>query len=308
MLPQMMEFARRGWAAATVMRRGYGLSGGEWAEGFRSCDHADYVDAGRASAADLKAAFAALAQRADIDNQHMIAVGVSAGGFATVALTADPPPVLIAAISFAGGRGSQSADQVCDAPALIEAFRTFGKTSRVPMLWVYAENDHFFGPALAQQFRQAFTQGGGTAIFDRVGPFGEDGHHLFSAQGRPIWTPLVDEFLAREHLPRTTPLLPAFASPRLSPPSELSAGGRKDFENYLAAFPHKAFAVASDGSYGWRTARRSADDARQAALDLCAKHTDDRCRVYAVDDDYAGKESHAAPGIVQGIHVDSWHH
>lgn len=51
MLPQMMEFARRGFTAATVMRRGYGASGGSWAESFGPCDHADYLDAGRASAA-----------------------------------------------------------------------------------------------------------------------------------------------------------------------------------------------------------------------------------------------------------------
>ena len=42
------------------------------------------------------------------------AVGVSAGGFATVALTASAPQGLVAAINFAGGRGSLSADEVCE--------------------------------------------------------------------------------------------------------------------------------------------------------------------------------------------------
>ena len=32
MLPQALEFARRGWAALIVMRRGYGSSDGGWAE------------------------------------------------------------------------------------------------------------------------------------------------------------------------------------------------------------------------------------------------------------------------------------
>jgi dienelactone hydrolase len=285
MLPQMMEFARRGWAAATVMRRGYGLSGGGWAESFGPCDSADYVRAGRAAAADLRAAFATLSRRADIDPQRMIAVGVSAGGFATVALTENPPPGLVAAISFAGGRGSESADEVCDEPALIDAFRTFGQSSRVPMLWVYAANDHFFGPQLAAQLQQAFVEAGGRVTFDHAAAFGSDGHMLFSAQGRPIWTPLVDAFLARQHLPHTR-LLPAYASPSLAPPRQLSASGRKDFAAYLAAFPHKAFAVSDDGAYGWRTARRSADEASRAALDLCGAHAE-ACHVYAVDDGYA---------------------
>ena len=289
MLPQMMEFARRGWAAATVMRRGYGLSGGGWAESFGPCDKADYIHAGRAGAADLRAAFAVLSQRPDIDARHMIAVGVSAGGFATVALTENPPPGLVAAISFAGGRGSESADQVCDAPALIEAFRTFGQHTHTPMLWVYASNDHFFGPLLADQFRQAFAAGGAPVTFVHAAAFGADGHMLFSAQGRPVWTPLVDAFLRRQGLLDRAPLLPPYGSAPLRPPAVLSASGRKDFAAYLAAFPHKAFAVGGDGAYGWRTARRSAAEASRAALDLCGAHAS-ACHVYAVDDGYAATQ------------------
>jgi hypothetical protein len=38
---------------------------------------------------------------------------------------------------------------------LVRAFAQFGKISRVPMLWVYALNDHYFGPGLAAQFYRA---------------------------------------------------------------------------------------------------------------------------------------------------------
>src|SRR5208283_1257414 len=133
---QALEFARRGWAVVIVMRRGYGGSDGGWAEGFGPCDNANYIAAGTAGATDLKTTLDFVSHRPDIDPTHMIAVGVSAGGFATVALTADPPPGLIAAISFAGGRGSQESDQVCGPDRLIEAFRTYGGRSRIPMLWV----------------------------------------------------------------------------------------------------------------------------------------------------------------------------
>ena len=47
MLAQLSAFARRGFVAAAVMRRGYGTSPGGWAEGFGPCDHADYLAAGR---------------------------------------------------------------------------------------------------------------------------------------------------------------------------------------------------------------------------------------------------------------------
>ena len=54
MLPQALEFARRGWAAAIVMRRGYGGSDGGWAETFGPCDNPNYIAAGKAGAADLR--------------------------------------------------------------------------------------------------------------------------------------------------------------------------------------------------------------------------------------------------------------
>ena len=64
--------------------------------------------AANASAADLRAAVDAMNRRADVTTQGMIAAGVSAGGFASIALSADPPPGLAAVINFAGGRGSRA--------------------------------------------------------------------------------------------------------------------------------------------------------------------------------------------------------
>jgi dienelactone hydrolase len=287
MLPQLMEFARRGFAAATVMRRGYGTSGGGWAETYGSCSSPDYVAAGRAAAADLKATIAALSKREDIDPDHMLSIGVSAGGFATVALTEDPPPGLVAAISFAGARGSTSADTVCKPSALIDAFHTFGSHSRVPMLWVFAENDHFFGPRLADQLQHAFTEGGGKVDFKHIAAFGTDGHGVFSAAGRPVWTPLVDVFLKQQMLQNGDRIRPLPALARLRPPAQLSASGRGNFQTYLAAAPHKAFAVSAKGAYGWRTAQRSERDARDGAMKLCAQSSTGPCRIYAIDDAYA---------------------
>src|SRR5581483_1350900 len=53
--PQAVAFARRGWAVIAVMRRGYGSSQGEWAEGYGSCLEPDYARAGRAGASDIAA-------------------------------------------------------------------------------------------------------------------------------------------------------------------------------------------------------------------------------------------------------------
>jgi dienelactone hydrolase len=286
MLPQAVEFARRGWAAAIVMRRGYGGSDGGWAEAFGDCANPNYLAAGIAGAADLKTALEFLSHRPDIDPAHMIAVGVSAGGFATVALTADPPPGLDAAISFAGGRGSQESDQVCRPDRLVDAFGAFGKRSRVPMLWVYAANDHFFGPPLAQRLKDAFTSGGGVVDFVSAPAFGNDGHGLFSPAGIPIWTDYVDAFLKQQNLVmRDTPL--SIPQPALTPPEILSANGRKAFETYLIDAPHKAFALSADGSFGWRSGVRTIAEAQAGALQFC-RQSGATCAVVFVDDAAVG--------------------
>jgi len=282
MLPQALEFARRGFAAVVLMRRGYGSSDGNWAEDYGSCGDADYVAAGAASAADLKRAIAFLAGRPDVDTSRTIGIGVSAGGFATVALAADAPAGLVAAINFAGGRGSLRDDEVCRPDRLIEAYRVFGAHARIPMLWVYADNDHFFGPSLAQKFKAAFTGSGGSVDFVEAPAFGSDGHGLFSPAGIPAWSGFVDTFLQRHDLATATPLLPippaALVAPRV-----LSSNGREAFQDYLMAAPHKAFAVSPDGAFGWRTGQRTAAAASAGALNFCLQNAK-ICDVMFIDD------------------------
>ena len=80
-LPQMMEFARRGCAVAAVMRRGFGDSGGGFAETAGTCQNPDYLASGRSAAKDLRAAIEYLSRRPDIDATRIMSVGQSAGGF-----------------------------------------------------------------------------------------------------------------------------------------------------------------------------------------------------------------------------------
>lgn len=264
-----IEFARRGFAVAIVMRRGYGDSGTELVERSGPCNNPDYIGSGRAGASDIKAAIAALGKRSDVDATRVIAVGQSAGGLASVALAADPPPGLVAVINFAGGRGSRADFDVCKEDRLIAAFGAFGKTSRLPMLWVYTANDHFFEPKLAEKFHDAFKAGGGRVQFIRAPAFGKDGHQLFSVGGIPQWTTYVDGFLADNNLSQRASPAPLPSLPALTPPSQLSARGRESFDRYRLALGSKAFAVSSDGYFGWQSGRRNMEEARQGALRLC---------------------------------------
>jgi hypothetical protein len=64
------------------------------------------------------------------------------------------------------------------------------------MLWIYSENDTYFGPALAKRMHEAYTAAGGKADLHVLPPFGSDGHFLIdAAEGVPLWEPLVSRFL-----------------------------------------------------------------------------------------------------------------
>jgi dienelactone hydrolase len=286
LVPEAREFARRGWTAVVVVRRGYGTSGGGYEEDARACSsRADYYYSGRQSAEDLRGAVQYLSRLAQVDASRIISVGVSTGGFATVALTADPPPGLRAAISFAGGRGSRRPDDVCNSDDLVNAFARFGRTSRIPMLWVYSENDHYFGPKIAAQLYDAFTRAGGGASFIRAPAFHKDGHGLFSYAGTPIWAPIVDAFLAQQGLKLRDDLLPLPTPPDVAPPAQLSAEGAEAFRAFLTFPGYRAFAVSPGGHYGYVFARRSAAKARKDAEENCNENTlgRDRCRVVTWD-------------------------
>ncbi|MGX1166088.1 dienelactone hydrolase [Bradyrhizobium sp. USDA 372] len=285
-----LEYARRGFAALIVMRRGYGTSPGGRVDSVGGCAKAAYLPAAAVAVADLRAAIDAMAHRGDVTISGMIAAGHSAGGLATVALSAQAPPGLVAAINFAGGRGSRDDDDVCNEDGLVQAFATFGKSSRVPMLWVYASNDSYFGPDLARRLHDGFRAGGGNARFVAAPAYGDDGHYLYSVAGRPQWTPYLDAFLRERGLGRELLSLPD----PLPPPPQLSEAARAEFARYLASLlPHKAFAVSPNGGYGWRTGRATTGEARRDSLAACMKWSPS-CTLYAVDDQLA-EPSQARP-------------
>ena len=96
---------------------------------------------------------------------------------------------------------------------------------------------------------------------------------------------MVDGFLRDQNLgTRDTAAMPA-PSP-LQPPPQLRDKGRAGFADYLAASPHRAFAVSPKGAFAFRSGRRSTREAAEAALAACAEYAAD-CALYAVDDHLA---------------------
>jgi len=154
------DFARRGWAAATALRRGYGASDGAVADSYGTCNEPQFRAAGLMSAQDIVQAVRYFQKQPYVDPTRVLLVGVSAGGFGSIAAASLAPTGVVAVVNFAGGRGSVSADVVCKPDELVEAYGDFGKTVRVPSLRIYSQNDHFFGPDLARRMFAAFKSSG----------------------------------------------------------------------------------------------------------------------------------------------------
>ncbi len=193
---QSERFVAMGFAVLVPTRRGYGESGGDWAEAYGACDAPDYYAAGLETARDLRAAVDAVRGEAWADAGRIVLAGQSAGGFGSVAAASAPFEGLVGVINFAGGRGSLGPRQVCGEERLVEAMARYGRGSRVPGLWIYSRNDLFFGPQLARRMHRAFVASGGRAEFYEAPPIGLDGHGYF-ARAMDHWLPRVERFLER---------------------------------------------------------------------------------------------------------------
>ena len=73
-------------------------------------------------------------------------------------------------------------------------FAIYGKTARVPMLWLYSENDRYWGKSLPKTWFDAFVSAGGHAQLVQLPPYKDDGHPSFTGN-RTAWSAAFETFL-----------------------------------------------------------------------------------------------------------------
>ncbi len=193
---QSEVFVKKGFVVVVPMRRGFGDSEGTYSEMHGKCDRPDYYSPSMEGAKDIKAVIDYMIKQPYVDRTKILIVGQSTGGYTSLALGSMNIEGVIGIINFAGGRGSTKYDFVCAPNTLIWTAGKFGKTSRVPTLWIYTENDKYFAPSISKEMFDEYVKNGGKGKFVLLPPFMEDGHKLFHRkEGMPIWVPIVDEFL-----------------------------------------------------------------------------------------------------------------
>ena len=201
--PQARAIAALGYVVVTGLRRGYGASDGPLADRYGRCETPDYIHAAQEAARDVAAIMVYGQKLPDVDAAKVVLLGKSAGGFASLALAAQQPAGLRGVINFAGGRGAQpqmrEKASVCGEPELLKTVASFAATSRVPQLWIYAENDSYFRPPLVRKMAQSYQQAGHPLTLVFVPPSGHEGHRFFDLPAHiDQWLPQVREFLAQQ--------------------------------------------------------------------------------------------------------------
>lgn len=201
---QVRYFVSRGFAVFEPTRIGYGAYMTQFdPEDSGSCASKDYAPMAEAGSTEILAVLDYARQQPYVDAKRVLLVGQSVGGYLTVATSARNPEGVVGAINFAGGSGGDPEKRPgnpCAPQRLEEMYARFGQATKMPMLWIYTENDLYFAPTHSKAWHEAFVKAGGKADYRLLPPFAQNGHTLF-ARGPEIWEPIVGEFLDKLGLP-----------------------------------------------------------------------------------------------------------
>jgi len=206
LMPAAQVFAERGYAVIMPLRRGFGATGGWFAENAGSCLSPDYLRGESAAADDIMAAYEFARRLPYVDKTRMILAGQSAGGVAALfAAGTRKPEGLVAVLAFAAGRGGDPVRHPgvpCAVEPLAKVFSDLGRTVKAPVLFHYAANDLFFGERTSQLWFERFNAGGARGQYVLQPPFGDNGHYIFSdGAGSRYWVPAVERFLRTYAVP-----------------------------------------------------------------------------------------------------------
>lgn len=199
-------WVRKGFAVVASIRPGYGDTGGIDREDsgvhydvFGNCTgHPAFSEPARNAAVAVRATLEWARAQKWAAAQQILLVGQSMGALATIAAAADNPPGVIGYISFAGGAGgnpTRSPGRSCGAEAMSTFMAEFGRTTRVPNLWLYAENDLYWGQDAPRAWHAAYAKGGSpTQLVITVPVPNADGHQLLLRGGK-LWSVHTDRFV-----------------------------------------------------------------------------------------------------------------
>jgi dienelactone hydrolase len=156
-------FANLGFIVAVPTRIGYGVTRGDDVEDSGEWNRKVYPLGYEATADQTIAVLEAIKKRPDVTGDKTIIMGQSYGGTTAITIAARSVPGVKALVNFARGGGGNpitSPQNSCSEYSLRKMFGKWGATVRTPSLWVYTENDEYFGPKYPKAWFEAFKAEG----------------------------------------------------------------------------------------------------------------------------------------------------
>ncbi|EXI68376.1 MAG: Alpha/beta hydrolase family protein [Candidatus Accumulibacter adjunctus] len=282
------EFLQRGYLVAIPMRPGFSKSGGSHAA--PRCNIEEHA---RLEAETIIAFLREVRLRPDVDPDRILLVGEAEGGIAAMAVAATGFPGLRGILNIAGGLRSSAAGCLWQ-EALVAAFAAFGRSSTVPSLWFYGNDDSSSDSQLPGDMWRAYHDAGGRAELIRhaTSAAGDTRTMFASPQGVAVWWPDSERFLREIGLPTEHRFSPGSTpKPKRTGYAALSDSDalpylddrrRELYRRFLTLPLPRAFAIATTGNVGWA---QGGTDPLAAALDNCERAARRSCALYAVDDE-----------------------
>jgi len=202
------EFLNLGWAVAFPARGGVGLSDGVYSTKLVDSEF-NPTNKGRYHASDTTFTINYLRTLQDVDTKRILISGQSAGGLSAMQIGSMNLPGVVGIVNFSGApsdvmtttRYSHGRLVITENhPAfinnvMINAFTEFGKTTTVPTLWIFAENDSRYSANSIKESYAAFLKAGGKATLLLAPPMQEDGHMIY--QSPELWRQTLSNYIQR---------------------------------------------------------------------------------------------------------------
>ena len=198
---QIDYFVTRGFVVLAHLRIGYGASGGPDVEYAGRCNERDFAYSLGIGGQQTAQVLAYARTLPYVDPARGVIAGQSYGGALAIEAASHNPPGVLGTINFAGGGGGDPVNrpgQPCRPDRLEALYADYGKTARIPTLWLYSENDGFWGKDIPQTWFAAFTAQGGLGRFVQLPPVyraGAGAGHAAFTRIQSEWEPLVGHFL-----------------------------------------------------------------------------------------------------------------
>lgn len=198
----------KGFAVVASMRPGYGKTGGPdrenpghaWDNNGNCTRKPNYINSIQMAGQAPSEVISWVQKQSWANATAIIISGNSVGGITSVSVGSKNPSGVIGVINFAGGIGGNptlSPRKSCDSDQLLEMYREFGKTIKLPSLWLYAENDLFWGADQPKLWHSAFSNGGSQSTLIMTSALQRpDGHDLIFF-GKDLWLSHVEEFIKK---------------------------------------------------------------------------------------------------------------